>query len=226
MKILRGVGKTILAFMLTVIVLSVAAFSILCLSVDRYGRTDRVQPADVIVVLGASVLPDGQPGPNLMPRTEQAAALYHDGLAPYMICAGGIAGDPLSAAAVARRTAIELGVPAGAVFAADGSNNTREDVRRAVEIMEMRNWSTAIVVSHPMHLLRARMLFDHAQVATYSSPTSTDVDQIPFRWRAFYALREAGLIVLDRLYPEGEIADWAYAIYYWLRDVGLDVRIG
>ena len=226
MKILRGIGKTIAAFVTTIIVLSVVAFLVLCIAVDRYGRTDRVEPADVIVVLGAGVLPNGQPGPDLMPRTEKAVALYHEGLAPYVICAGGIAGDPLSAAAVACRKANELGVPNDAVCVADGSNNTREDVRRTIDIMRRRNWSKAIVVSHPMHLLRARMLFEHAHVDTCPSPTSTDVDQIPFRWRTFYAVREAGLIVLDLLYPEGEIADWAYGIYYWLRDLGLDVRIG
>jgi len=225
MKILRGLAKTIAAFITTVILLATVAFLILCLSVDIYGRTDRVAPADAIVILGASVLPSGEPGPDLMPRTEKAVSLYHAGYAPYLICAGGIAGDPLSAAAVACRKAEQLGVPWNAVFVADGSNNTREDVRRTTEIMRRQKWSQAIVVSHPMHLLRARMLFDHAGVETYSCPTSTDVSQIPFRWRALYAVRESGLIVLDLLYPEGEIADWAYEIYYWLRDMGLDVRI-
>jgi len=225
MNVLRGVVKTIVSFITAVILLATVAFLILCLAVDVYGRTDRVAPADAIVILGASVLPDGEPGPDLMPRTEKAVALYHEGAAPYLICAGGIADDPLSAAAVACRKAMQLGVPWNAVFVADGSNNTREDVRRATEIMRRQGWSQAIVVSHPMHLLRARMLFNHAGVKSCPSPTSTDVDQIPLRWRVLYAVRESGLIVLDLLYPDGEIADWAYEIYYWLRDIGLDVRI-
>ena len=176
-------------------------------------------------MLGAAVLSDGQPGPDLLPRTEKAVQLHRQGLASYLICAGGIAGDPLSAAAVARRKAIELGVPAEHVLAADGSNNTREDARRVAEIMRGRQWESAIVVSHPMHLLRATLLFRRAGLEVDPSPTSTQVGDIPRRWRIVYAVREAGLIVLDVLYPEGEIADWAYGLYYFLSDLGLNFRV-
>lgn len=208
----------------TVLVVAASAFLVLCVSVDRYGRSDRAEPADVIIVLGASVLPDGEPGPDLLPRTEKAVALYQAGLASRLICTGGIEDDPLSAAAVACRKAMQMGVPGAAITVADGSNNTREDVRRATDIMRRQGMATAIVVSHPMHLMRATLLFDHAGIESHPSPTSTDVVRIPLRWRLTYAVREAGLILLDTLYPEGEIADWAYNIYYWIRNLGFDVR--
>jgi len=221
---MRRLGKTLSIVITLVVVSAIAGFFALCVSVDRYGRTDQVEPADAIVVLGAHVLPNGEPGPDLLPRTERAVRLYQEGYAPHVICAGGIAGDPLSAAAVACKKAVQLGVPAGVTFVADGSNNTREDVRRAAEIMREQGWTTLVVVSHPMHLLRATLLFRDAGIEPYPSPTSTDVEQIPMRWRLTYAVRESGLILLDIMYPEGEIADWAYGIYYWLRDLGLDVR--
>lgn len=201
--------------------LGVLGFVALALAVDLFGRADRAQPADAIVVLGAQVLEDGSPGPDLLPRTQKAVALYHAGMAPALICTGGIAGDPWSAAAVSARTAVSMGVPADAVFIADGSNNTREDTRRAVEIMRQHGWQSLIVVSHPMHLLRGTLLLRHAGATVYPSPTSTEVGRIPPRWRVIYAVREAGLIVLDKLYPEGEIGVWAYRLWYWLESQGI-----
>jgi uncharacterized SAM-binding protein YcdF (DUF218 family) len=206
-KVFRRIVKTMLAALLVLVI----GFFALCVGVDRYGRSDQAEPADAIVILGARVLADGQPGPDLLPRTEKAVALYRQGYAPLLICTGGYAGDPLSAAAVAARTSMNLGVPAEAIRIADGSNNTREDALRSADILAAAGQDTAIVVSHPLHLLRARLLFGRAGIRAYPSPTSTDVDGIPARWRLIYSVREAGLIVLDALYPSGELPAWMYS---------------
>ena len=60
MRILRYALKVLVLAGL----LALLAFAFLCFEIDRYGQRDRAQPADAIVVLGALVLPDGQPGPE------------------------------------------------------------------------------------------------------------------------------------------------------------------
>lgn len=218
---LGKLGRWLIRAVVLVSCLAGVGLILLCLAVDRFGRVDQARPADAIVILGAQVLPGGEPGPNLLSRTEKAVRLYQEGWAPAIITTGGVAGDAFSAASVAGRTAAAMGVPEDAILIAGGSNNTREDVRRAVNVMRARGWNSALVVSHPLHLLRGILLFRRAGVQAFPSPTSTDVQSIPMHWRAYYAVREAGLIVLDVIYPEGEIGVWAYRLWYWLESTGV-----
>ncbi|NIV30768.1 MAG: YdcF family protein, partial [Anaerolineae bacterium] len=58
------------------------------LRINLTGARDRAQPADAIVILGARVQPNGQPGPDLAERTRHGVRLFQRGLAPYLICTG------------------------------------------------------------------------------------------------------------------------------------------
>ena len=56
--------------------LGVVLFAWFWIRIDRFGQIDRAQRADVIVVLGAQVLPIGQAQPDLEARTAHAISLY------------------------------------------------------------------------------------------------------------------------------------------------------
>ena len=159
------------------------------------GSADHARPADAIVVLGALVQPDGSPSPNLEARIRHGVELYHRGLAPYIVCTGGYGDDSMSAAAVARRWAIEHGVPPERVLTADGAMTTREEARRVVELASQRGWHSIILVSHPFHLFRARLLFRRAGLIVYTSPTNTRLGLIPRKERIYLTLRETMLVV-------------------------------
>ncbi len=192
------------------------AFAILCLEIDSYGRQDLAQPADVIVVLGAVVLPDGQPGPDLSIRTRHAVALYQAGLAPRLVCAGGVEGEPSSAAAVCKALARSLSVPEEDVFLADGSANTEEDAQRVAALMAEHGWQSAVVVSHPLHLYRAKMYFEREGLTAYTSPTTTDVDRISLPGRTYYAIREGAGIMWPYLEEAGFPAHWTATLQDWV----------
>jgi uncharacterized SAM-binding protein YcdF (DUF218 family) len=179
--------------------LIVFGFGLLAWQVDRLGRRDEARPADVIIVLGARVEADGRPGSDLTSRTYHAVDLWLTGYAPYVICTGGFKNEPLSAANVCRRFAVELGVPSDRVWVADGSTNTAEDAAVSARVMESQGWRLAILVSHPLHLFRARWLFREAGVDAVTSPTSTETGRIFPPLRAWYALRETGAIILTVL---------------------------
>jgi uncharacterized SAM-binding protein YcdF (DUF218 family) len=183
--------------------LALVAFGWLVWQVDRLGRRDDARPSDVIVVLGARVLPDGSPGPDLTSRTQHAIDLWQKGLAPYIICSGGYKNERLSAAAVCKRYAAVHGVPGNDIWLADGSQNTIEDARSTAEVMAERGWRSAILVSHPLHLYRALWLFRQAGVDAVTSPTSTQTERISLPYRTWYALREAGAIIVTNLNARG-----------------------
>jgi uncharacterized SAM-binding protein YcdF (DUF218 family) len=181
------------------VLITLIAFAILALQIDRLGGRDDAQPADAIVVLGARVNADGSPGSDLTSRTYHAVDLWLAGYAPHIICTGGFKNERLSAAAVCRRFAIELGVPADRVYLADGSSNTIEDASATAQVMADQGWRKAILVSHPLHLFRARWLFRRAGLDVVTSPTSTEVQRIAPPVRAWYAVREAAAILITAL---------------------------
>jgi len=197
-------------------VLILLALALLAWQVDRLGRRDDARAADAIIVLGARVEADGRPGSDLTSRTYHAVDLWQAGYAPAIICTGGYRNEPLSAANVCRRFAIELGVPADRVQVADGTSNTVEDAAAAARVMADYGWRQAILVSHPLHLYRARWLFQEAGVDVVTSPTTTDTGRIFPPLRAWYALRESGAILLTVLDRWGWLpAEWTAKIQAW-----------
>lgn len=188
---------------------------LILISVNVYttGMVDRVHPADAIVVLGALV------GPNLEARVRHGAELYHRGFAPYLVCAGGYKNEPMSAAAVARRRAIQLGVPPERIIIADGAMTTREEARAVRALANEMGWKSVIVVSHPFHLFRASLLFQRAGLRVYTSPTNTDLSVIPIGERIYLTLRETMLVVGSLIEDSGfvprSVALWLQAHRIW-----------
>ncbi len=200
------------------IALALFAFALLAWQVDRLGRRDAARPADAIVVLGARVLTDGRPGPDLTSRAQHGIGLWRQGYAPYLICTGGFRDEPLSAAAVCRRVAIEAGVPAERIFLADGATNTAEDAASTAQVMAAHNLRDAIIVSHPLHLYRAAWLFRRAGLAVVTSPTPDELSAMSASARLWITGREAGAVLVTALHGwnlmpgawEARLQRWVY----------------
>jgi uncharacterized SAM-binding protein YcdF (DUF218 family) len=184
--------------------------------INDTGARDRARQADAIVILGARVEPNGQAGPDLRVRTLHAVSLFHRELAPHLICTGGYRNDRLSAAAVARELASSQGVPGDRILLADGSMTTREDAASAARLIAAHGWRTAILVSHPLHLERARLLFEGQGITVYPSPTSTDLRAIPWQTRAWLTAREAFGIVWLGLEEMGVPYGWTTQLSRWV----------
>jgi uncharacterized SAM-binding protein YcdF (DUF218 family) len=204
-RVLRGLGFGVAGSL----AIGLLAFAVLAWQVDRLGRSDGARPADAIVVLGARVDADGQPGSDLTSRTLHAVDLYDEGFAPRIICSGGFKNEPLSAASVCKRYAAQLGVPVGQIWLADGTSSTAQDATATAEVMETHGWHSAILVSHPLHLFRARWFFTRAGIDVVTSPTTTATNGIYLPLRVWYAVREAGAIVVN------ELDGWGWLPHAW-----------
>ncbi len=148
----------------------IAAWLIGVIAIGEYGRVDRAQRADVIVVLGSKVYPGGKPGPSLTRRSRWAAEMYRHGYAPVIICSGGLGQNPPTEAEAACRLAQSLGVPGSAIILETQAHSTEETSLYVAEIMRGRGWRSAVVVSDGYHLARTAMLFERAGVTIYPSP--------------------------------------------------------
>ena len=74
-----------------------------------------------------------------------------------------------------------------------------EDAAATAQVMADQGWRKAILVSHPLHLYRARWLFRRIGLDVVTSPTSTEVERIAPPLRAWYAGREAAAILITAL---------------------------
>jgi len=148
---------------------------ITCLSavILIYGERDNKRTADVIIVLGSGLRRDGRPGPALIRRSLHGAELWHEGIAHYVICTGGLTARlPRSEAEACVELLQEQGVPAEAILIEDRSMSTEENAINAHEIMQAQGLNTAVIVSDRYHMLRASWLFSLQGIEVYTSPTS------------------------------------------------------
>lgn len=185
---------TITAFFLASIV---AGAALLWLAWQIYGAGLGEPPrqTDTIVVLGALVQANGEPGRDLYSRTRWAVLLFQERVAlgenPVLITTGGYTNDRLSAAAVAQRKAIEWGVPAERIFLADGGQTTGEDAQAAAALMATHGWRSATLVSHPLHLYRSHWHFTRAGIPEVYTYAAGNRERLP-GWALFYlSSREA-----------------------------------
>lgn len=145
----------------------------LAAAIHFYGLTDRTQPADVIIVLGAGLNADNTPTPSMIRRADHAAAMWQQGLAPVVICSGGYPGKATVSEASACQTALlAAGVPADVIILEENSRSTEENALETHAIMAANGWQTAILVSDGYHLLRANWLFQMSGITPYPSPVT------------------------------------------------------
>jgi uncharacterized SAM-binding protein YcdF (DUF218 family) len=205
---IRRLSRALLTVATLVLLAGAITFLYIAWRVNHTGLADRAQQAHAIVVLGARVSADGTAGPDLYERTRHAVHLYQQGLAPYLICTGGYQGDRRSAAAVARDLAVSMGVDPARILLAEGAMTTQEDAASAWKLMSARGWQRVILVSHPLHLERARLLFEAEGLTVYPSPTNTRLDAIPWQTRAWLTLRETVGIIWIGMEALGAPYEW------------------
>lgn len=124
------------------------------------GDQNNAQQSDVIIVLGAGLRRDGRAGDALWRRSLVAARAYQEGLAPNIVCTGGVSEtQSRSEADACREILMGEGVPAEAITLEDGSHSTEENALNTHAIMASRGWKTAVIVTDSFHMLRAGWIF-------------------------------------------------------------------
>src|SRR6476661_7669578 len=104
-------------------------------------------------------------------RLDQAAQLYHHGLAPMVIITGGSGGDPrFSEGVVGREYLKTLGIPDSQLIAETQSDDTAESARRVSTIMYVNSMHSCLAVSDGYHIFRIKQMLAREGITAYGAP--------------------------------------------------------
>jgi uncharacterized SAM-binding protein YcdF (DUF218 family) len=139
--------------------------------IHRVGHLNRDRSADCAIVLGAAAWHD-KPSPVLEERLNHAIDLYQNGKADFIILTGGYGkGAKHAESEVGSDYCVRMGVPEDALRVETESGNTIDNLREAKKIMKEERWNSALLVSDPWHLKRARRMASDLDLRVYVSAT-------------------------------------------------------
>ena len=164
-------------------------------SVELQAAVDETRAADVAIVLGAAVERGGRPSPSLRTRTQHAIELYRAGRVKTLFLTGGLGRNAPSEAEAMRRLALAGGVPDTALVLDETATSTQQSITAAAREARVRGWETALVVSEPFHMLRARQMARDAGLDAYASPATGSAIQRIERLRRYYTARESAALL-------------------------------
>jgi len=160
---------------LFIILAGLLYFAAFATAVHFTGLQDSAEPADIIIVLGAGLKEDGRPGPALTRRTRHAATIWHQGVAPLVLCAGGQSEYyPRTEAAACREILLDSGLPDAAILLEERSRSTEENAIYSERLLHDLGLSRIVLVSDSYHMLRAGWLFTGRGLKTMTSPVPAD----------------------------------------------------
>ncbi|WKB52367.1 YdcF family protein [Eleftheria terrae] len=178
------------------LVAAASAYALAAAAIVVRGLDDEVFPADLIVVPGNTVAPDGHPGPRLKARLDAALLLYRQGRAPRLLVSGGIGREGHDEAAAMARYLVAQGVPAAAIVQDNQGVNTAATARFTARYLQRHGLTSALVASQYFHVARTRLALQKAGVPRIGSAHARYVE-----WRDAYSLA--------REVP-------AYLMYWWM----------
>ena len=194
LKLIGGLVKLLLALAIAAVLFVVGVNAAIILG-TRGEIVDEASAAsfdaDAVVVLGASVMPDGTPSDILKSRLDQGIALYFAGAAPKIIVSGDNGTESYNECWAMKRYAISRGVPSEDVFCDHAGFSTYETMYRAHHVFGAER---VVISTQTYHLYRA--IFDAKGVGmeavgvsdddrAYVSQHWYDLREIPARTKDF-----------------------------------------
>ena len=166
----------------------------------RYAEPAWIAPADAVVVLGGTFGPDGWLDAASLHRLVEGMRLYRQGLAPLLVLSGGTPPVGPSEPEIRAQLARELGIPPAAILTVIGANTTHEEGVKVDAALRPRGVRSILLVSGPLHLVRARAVFERQGFVVHPAPAK----EIPLGARG-----PGSRIAVARLLAQ-EVLGWLY----------------
>ena len=138
------------------------AFVLASLLLVAAGMRDDIREADVAVVLGNTVNPDGTPSHRLAARLDTAVVLYQRGLFKSILVSGGVGREGFDEAVVMGHYLVKRGVPRASIVVDSLGLTTAATARNTAALAKTHGWSRVLVVSQYFHIPRCRLAFSQA----------------------------------------------------------------
>ena len=159
----------------------------------------RVEHDEAAVVLGSQVLPGGRPSGTLRARTLYAARLHAVGMVRLLIPTGGVGEHPPSEAEVMARILRQAGVPEEDILLEVEAGSTRESARLVAEMARERGVRNLLLVTDPLHCVRAVEAFRVEGFEAQASPVYSSPTWHRRRMRRGQFVREVGALLWYRM---------------------------
>ena len=156
--------------------------------------------ADCILVLGASVLPNGEPSAILRDRLDVGVELYEQGVAPKILVSGDNGDDSYNEVAAMKAYLVAQGIPSEDVFCDHCGFKTYDSMWRAHNIFGVER---VVVVTQTYHEYRA--LYNAQGVGMQAWGVTSDLHT--YDDQGYYDLRE----VFARIKDFGQVLTGAEA---------------
>ncbi|MBI4241949.1 MAG: YdcF family protein [Candidatus Rokubacteria bacterium] len=130
--------------------------------------------ADAIVILGGGVTWPGALQCQSLLRLQRGVELYRQGYAPRVIVTGGVTAPDAAVpteAKLMRQLALTMGVKPDDIVVEDRATRTYENAVRVAAIMRRGGWRSAVLVTDPVHMRRARLVFERVGILTHPAPS-------------------------------------------------------
>ena len=178
-----------------VLVLTVAVPVSLAGRIWWVARQDDPRPSDVIIVLGTTQY-DGRPSSIFTARLEHALVLHSRGVAPIVVTVGGSRpGDRFTEAQAAADYLTADGLSSDEVVVVGEGSDTLSSIRAAAKVMRSNDWTSAVLVTDPWHVLRSRTIARDAGIDAVGSPTRQGPSVYTRQTQARYIGRETAALM-------------------------------
>ncbi|PXX44932.1 YdcF family protein [Undibacterium pigrum] len=145
-------------------------------AISTLGLRDQIVVADLAIVPGNTVNPDGKPSDRLRGRLNAALRLYMAQKCKAILVSGGTGEEGHDEAEVMKNYLVEHGVPVAAVYTDNQGINTFATARAAATLMHEKNWKSSMLVSQFFHIARFQLAMKKFGVEPVGHVHSTDYE--------------------------------------------------
>lgn len=139
--------------------------------------------ADLAVVLGNKVNPDGSLSERLTKRLECALYLYQTKKVKFILVSGGLGKEGFYEGDKMKDFLLKNGIPDSLIFVDNKGDNTLKTIQNTLALKEKIGFKSIIAVSQYYHLTRTKMLFRQNGFEEISTASPNY-----FEWRDIYSL--------------------------------------
>lgn len=142
-------------------------------AISTLGLRDQIVMADLVVVPGNTVNPDGKPSERLRGRLDVAMHLFAAQKCKAILVSGGMGEEGHDEAAVMKKYLVDHGVPDAAVFTDNQGITTFATAKNTAALMREKNWKTTMLASQFFHIARFQLAMKKYGVETVGHVHST-----------------------------------------------------
>jgi len=163
-----------------------------------YGMTDYRREADVAVIFGCRVYPDGRPSQALADRVLTGCELYRAKLVRKLLFSGGPGDGNVHETDAMKRLAMENGVDEADILIDRDGFNTQATVDRSIPQLRTAGLSRVLAVSHSYHLPRIKLCYQRGGLDVLTVPAS---ELTPLHAKNAFIAREVAALWMYYLRP-------------------------